>query len=164
MKEIADHTRIVSVDEMQRLEKEADAGGQSYAAMMEQAGTALAEAIQESYPGGADRSVLVLVGPGNNGGDGFVIARLLAGRGWPVRVALLGGRERLKGDARINADRWTGPVEAMSAGAVADAELVVDAVFGAGLVRDVDGEARAAIEAMFTTRPHPRAAMPGAQA
>ena len=71
MNEIADHTRIVSVAEMQRLEKEADAAGQSYAAMMEQAGTALAEAVQESFPGSADQSVLVLVGPGNNGGDGW---------------------------------------------------------------------------------------------
>ena len=88
MNEIADHTRIVSVEEMQRLEKEADAGGQSYAAMMEQAGTALAEAIQESYAGGADRSVLVLVGPGNNGGDGLVCARLLSDAGYHVRVYL----------------------------------------------------------------------------
>ena len=88
MNEIADHTRIVSVEEMQRLEKEADAGGQSYATMMEQAGTALAEAIQKSYAGGADRSVLVLVGPGNNGGDGLVCARLLSDAGYRVRVYL----------------------------------------------------------------------------
>ncbi len=101
MREIADHTRIVSVAEMQRLEKEADAGGQSYAAMMEQAGTALAEAIQESYPGGADRSVLVLVGPGNNGGDGLVCARHLCDAGYRVRVYLWarGGVPAKEGEA-----------------------------------------------------------------
>ena len=88
MHEIADHTRIVSVAEMQRLEKGADAAGQSYAAMMEQAGTALAEAVRVSYPGSADRSVLVLVGPGNNGGDGLVCARHLSDAGYQVRVYL----------------------------------------------------------------------------
>ena len=88
MNEIADHTRIVSVAEMQRLEKEADAAGQTYATMMEQAGTALAEAIQESFPGSADQSVLVLVGPGNNGGDGLVCARHLSDAGYRVRVYL----------------------------------------------------------------------------
>ena len=88
MNEIADHTRIVSVAEMQLLEKEADATGQSYAAMMEQAGTALAEAIQENYALSADRTVLVLAGPGNNGGDGLVCARHLNDAGYRVRVYL----------------------------------------------------------------------------
>jgi len=88
MNEIADHTRIVSVAEMQRLEKETDAAGQSYAAMMEQAGTALAEAVQESFAFGADRTVLVLAGPGNNGGDGLVCARHLNDAGYQVRVYL----------------------------------------------------------------------------
>ena len=88
MIEIADHTRIVSVAEMQLLEKEADASGQSYAAMMEQAGTALAEAVQESYTLSGDGTVLVLSGPGNNGGDGLVCARHLNDAGYQVRVYL----------------------------------------------------------------------------
>ena len=88
MIEIADHTRIVSVAEMQLLEKEADAGGQSFAAMMEQAGTALAEAIQENYTLSEDGTVLVLSGPGNNGGDGLVCARHLNDAGYQVRVYL----------------------------------------------------------------------------
>ncbi len=88
MHEIADHTRIVSVAEMQRLEKETDAGGHSYAAMMEQAGTALAEAVQESLALSADTTVLVLAGPGNNGGDGLVCARHLNDAGYQVRVYL----------------------------------------------------------------------------
>ena len=88
MNEIADHTRIVSVAEMQRLEKETDAGGHSYAAMMEQAGRALAEAVQENYARSADTTVLVLAGPGNNGGDGLVCARHLNDAGYQVRVYL----------------------------------------------------------------------------
>ena len=88
MNEIADHTRIVSVAEMQRLEKETDASGHSYAAMMEQAGRALAEAVKENYARGADTTVLVLAGPGNNGGDGLVCARHLNDAGFQVRVYL----------------------------------------------------------------------------
>ena len=118
MNEIADHTRIVSVAEMQRLEKEADAAGQTYATMMEQAGTALAEAVQESFPGSADQSVLVLVGPGNNGGDGLVCARHLSDAGYRVRVYLWarGGypakeEQAGKGGKKKAPSRKTGPQE-----------------------------------------------------
>ena len=136
---------LLTVEEMSRADALAIAGGTPGVELMEAAGRAVADRICVRW---ASRPTAVLCGPGNNGGDGFVIARLLQGRGWPVRVALLGDRDRLKGDAAVNAERWTGPVEPMSASAVADAELVVDAIFGAGLVRDVDGEARAAIEAI----------------
>lgn len=88
MNEIADHTRIVNVTEMQRLEKETDATGHSYAAMMEQAGRTLAEAIQENLALSTDSSVLVLAGPGNNGGDGLVCARHLNDANIQVRVYL----------------------------------------------------------------------------
>ena len=118
MNEIADHTRIVSVAEMQRLEKEADAAGQTYATMMEQAGTALAKAVQESFPGSADQSVLVLVGPGNNGGDGLVCARHLSDAGYRVRVYLWarGGypakeEQAGKGGKKKAPSRKTGPQE-----------------------------------------------------
>src|SRR6185312_924608 len=81
------------------------------------------------------RPVSVLCGPGNNGGDGFVVAAALAQAGWPVRVALLGRREQLRGDARHHALRWLGDCETLAPSAVAGAELVVDALFGSGLSR-----------------------------
>jgi hydroxyethylthiazole kinase-like uncharacterized protein yjeF len=114
------------------------AGGVPGSALMENAGRAVADAIARRWP---KRSLLVLCGPGNNGGDGFVAARLLAERGWPVRVALLGKCEALKGDAAAAATRWTGPVEALAPAAIESAGLVIDALFGAGLARPIEGVA-----------------------
>jgi NAD(P)H-hydrate epimerase len=82
--------------------------------------------------------VLVLCGPGNNGGDGFVVARELASAGWPVRVALSGSRERLAGDAKYHAARWSGVVQELTPAVIDDAQLVVDAVFGSGLSRPLE--------------------------
>lgn len=89
---------------------------------------------------------MVLCGPGNNGGDGFVIARLLAGRGWAVEVYLYGDADRLPPDARANYDLWCeiGAVRALRAdmltedGFTAACDLIIDALFGTGLTRAVD--------------------------
>src|SRR5437899_2192469 len=83
----------------------------------------------------------------NNGGDGFVAARILAERGWPVRLALLGKPEALKGDAAAASARWTGPIEDLAAASLEGAALVVDALFGAGLARRIDGVAAEVIAA-----------------
>ena len=104
--------------------------------LMEAAGKAVAEAIIEHY---YQRSVLVLCGPGNNGGDGFVIARYLKQKGWPVQLRLIGDRAELRGDAAAMAEQWTGRVEAPTANDIENADLIVDALLGAGLDRDVDG-------------------------
>ncbi len=106
--------------------------------LMENAGAAVANAIQQRW---TVRPVLVLCGPGNNGGDGFVAARLLQAAGWPVRVAALVPLSELKGDAADHAARWQGPVEAVAPAALDGAELVIDALFGAGLTRPLQGPA-----------------------
>jgi hydroxyethylthiazole kinase-like uncharacterized protein yjeF len=115
-------------------------------ALMEEAGRAIAEEVSRLEPD--DKAVLVLCGPGNNGGDGFVVARLLKEQGVPVRVALLGSMDSLKGDAREMATRWDGDTEPLNPGLVDGADVVVDAIFGAGLTRPVDGVAGQVIEAV----------------
>jgi len=111
--------------------------------LMEAAGKAVADAIRQRW---SIRPVLVLCGPGNNGGDGFVAARHLQAWGWPVRVALLGARPDLSGDAAHHAALWTGAVEPFSTDLFDQAGGVVDAVFGAGLSRPLGGVARTMIE------------------
>ena len=116
----------------------ADTDGASGLDLMEAAGAAVTRALRARW---APCPVLVLCGPGNNGGDGFVVARLLADQGWPVRVALLGDRSRLKGDAAVMAARWQGPVDPASPAVLEGTELLVDALFGAGLDRPLSGPA-----------------------
>jgi hydroxyethylthiazole kinase-like uncharacterized protein yjeF len=115
--------------------------------LMDAAGRAVAEAVQARWP---LQPVLVLCGPGNNGGDGFAAARYLAALGWPVRIALLGARERLSGDAARHARLWPGAVEPFLPSALEGAGVVIDAIFGSGLSRPIDGPARLMIEALQT--------------
>lgn len=136
---------LLGVDEMYRADAGAMEAGISGETLMENAGRAVADAIRVRWQA---CSVIVLCGPGNNGGDGFVVARLLSEAGWPVRLALLGDAERLTGDAAVNAARWTGAVEPLAPEALGDAVLVVDAIFGAGLARDVQGAVKETIEAI----------------
>ena len=105
--------------------------------LMEAAGLACAEFIRtlsEPCP------VCVVCGPGNNGGDGFVIARLLVEAGWPVKLLLAGDPALLKGDAAEAAEAWKGEVLPAQADKLHGAMLIVDALFGAGLSRDIEGE------------------------
>jgi NAD(P)H-hydrate epimerase len=124
-------------------------GGISSIALMDHAGRAVARAIEYRWP---RRPVVVLCGPGNNGGDGFVAAQRLSAIDWPVRVALLGARERLGGAAAHHAALWRGPVEPLAPEALDGAELVVDAIFGAGLSRALDGAAARTLAAAAARR------------
>ena len=122
---------------------EADRQAGNGPALMEAAGQAVARAIlRRCRPVRA----LVLTGPGNNGGDGHVVARHLERAGWDVAVAPL-GPPRAGSDAAGAVAAWRGPMRDFSAAAVRRAGLVVDAVFGAGLTRDVDGLACEVLEA-----------------
>lgn len=139
------HTELLTVAEMYRADQLAMAGGVPGPVLLDKAGRAVAEEIRRRW---APRPVVVLCGPGNNGGDGFVIARVLAADGWPVRLGLLGSREALRGDAAGAAAGWTGPVEPATPSLLEGAPLVVDALFGAGLARPLDGAALALVRAM----------------
>ena len=111
-----------------------EAGTPGYT-LMQRAGACVADAVTARW---SPRPTVVLCGPGNNGGDGFVVARVLAEAGWPVTVLLHGDRGRLKGDAALAAQAWSGPVERMTAPKVDGAGLIVDALFGTGLSKRLD--------------------------
>ncbi len=136
-------TVALSVEEMYAADAAAIAAGIPGIELMEAAGTGIARDIRHRW---RPRPVAILCGPGNNGGDGFVVARLLAERGWPVRLAVLGSVEKLKGDAAANARRWKGGVEPLTTKVLEGAPLVVDALFGAGLQRPLAGTPAAVIE------------------
>jgi NAD(P)H-hydrate epimerase len=131
-------TALLDVRRMSDADRLTVAAGTSSAELMGNAGKAVARAIEGRW---SARPVVVLCGPGNNGGDGFVAAQKLADDGWPVRVALLGARDPLEGEARYHAEVWRGAVERLSPAVLEGAALVVDAVFGAGLSRALEGAA-----------------------
>ena len=124
---------ILTAAEMRQAEQAVIAAGVPEYTLMERAGAATAEII---WRAGGKRDLLVLCGPGNNGGDGFVIARLLRARGVPVRVAALGESRTESGMKARTA--WGGPVEALVD--AAPATQIVDALFGTGLSRGLDAK------------------------
>jgi len=126
---------ILTVAEMTGADRATMDAGTSGTVLMERAGTAVADAICARFQ---PRPTRVLCGPGNNGGDGYVAARLLKSRGWDVWIEQLA--EPATQDARWAADRWDGVVRPLGA-ADRGAGLVVDALFGAGLSRPLEGEA-----------------------
>lgn len=113
--------------------------------LMENAGRAVTDEAAGMV--GAGARIAVLCGPGNNGGDGFVAARLLSQKGYAVRVALLGKLDKLKGDAAATAARWEGDVHPIAPDIIAASHLIIDAMFGAGLSRPIGGAAAEIIEA-----------------
>ncbi len=129
-------TSLLSVEEMYSADRMTMEGGLPGIQLMEAAGSAIAREIRTRW---TPRKTVILCGPGNNGGDGFVVARLLHQRGWFVRILLLGDRDKLKGDAKTNSDQWPFDCLPLAPDGLHGAELIVDGVFGAGLARDVDG-------------------------
>ncbi|MCZ6523136.1 MAG: NAD(P)H-hydrate dehydratase [Alphaproteobacteria bacterium] len=141
----AERNLLLTVEEMSRADRAAVAAGVAGEVLMENAGAGVArEIIARWEPGRA----AVLCGPGNNGGDGFVVARHLAEAGWEVRLGLMGAIERLAGDAALMAGRWQGEVLGLGSALLEGCDLVVDALFGAGLARALEGEVRTLVEAV----------------
>ena len=129
---------LLNVHQMGEADRLSIAGGTPGFVLMENAGASVAREVLAHW---SVRPITVLCGPGNNGGDGFVAARHLAKAGWAVRVALLGPSQRLKGDARHHANLWKGAVEPLTLDVLQGAGLVVDALFGSGLSRPLEGAA-----------------------
>jgi NAD(P)H-hydrate epimerase len=140
---------LLTCAQMAAADAAAIAGGTPGSVLMEAAGRAVADAVVTRYP---KQPVLVLCGPGNNGGDGFVAARHLSGRGWKVTLALLKSSGDLRGDAARAASLWKGQVVAPSVALLDDRPLVVDALFGAGLTRPIEGTAAELIERINVNR------------
>jgi len=125
---------ILTVAEMGAADRAAIAAGTPGVELMERAGQAVAEAVLGRF---RPQPTVVLCGPGNNGGDGYVAARLLRARGWPVEVRALG--EPATQDAQAAAARWDGETRPLNG--TLGGELAIDALFGAGLARPLDGAA-----------------------
>lgn len=134
---------ILSRDEMYRADRATIEAGTPSRALMQNAAAAAAKIILERY--GA-RPCAVLCGPGNNGGDGMLIAQHLHKNNWPVKVILFAPREELKGDAAWALSQYEGPVELYQPSVFDRKPLVIDAIFGIGLARALDGAERAAVE------------------
>ncbi len=137
---------LLTAEEMGRADRLTIESGVPGLALMENAGRAVAEDVARRFPDAG--SVTVLCGPGNNGGDGFVAARHLLERGYRVRLGFNGDPERLPPDAAANAKRYAGRREPLSSELLSGAEVVVDALFGAGLARPIEGAHAAMIEAV----------------
>ena len=136
---------VLTTAEMERADRLAIAAGTPGFALMLSAGQAVAAAAMDVAEEGP---IVVIAGPGNNGGDGFVAAAELAARGREVQVILLCERESLQGDAASAARGWKYPVLPFNPQAIGKPALIIDALFGAGLDRAVKGEPFAMIEAI----------------
>jgi len=136
---------VLTSAEMERADRLTIAAGTPGFALMLSAGQAVAEAAMELVEEGP---ILVVAGPGNNGGDGFVAAAELAAQGREVSVILMCERDHLQGDAASAARGWKYPVLPFNPQAIGKPALIIDALFGAGLSRLVDGDPAEMIEAI----------------
>ena len=152
-------TELLTAAQMKAIETAAISAGEvTGLELMERAGRGVVEAVFEEWPtlAAAPHRAVVLCGPGNNGGDGFVVARLLKEWGWEVEVFLYGDADKLPPDAKVNYQRWRGMGEILqftfpnltdvdedqfitSAFSVSGTKLIVDALFGIGLTRGISG-------------------------
>ncbi|MFY0311417.1 NAD(P)H-hydrate dehydratase [Leisingera sp. D0M16] len=171
-------TELLTAAQMRAIEQAAiESGEVTGLELMERAGQGVVDAIFEEWPELADergagpsrspeylekdekpRRAVVLCGPGNNGGDGFVVARLLKERGWAVEVFLYGDADKLPPDAKVNYERWReiGSEEPLTGGCLAsviEPDLLVDALFGTGLTRPLPDDIRKTFHWLLKFRP-----------
>ncbi|HEV8033498.1 NAD(P)H-hydrate dehydratase [Yoonia sp.] len=153
-------TELLTAAQMRAIEAAAITSGEvTGLELMERAGRGVVAATFEEWPElaeGGHRAV-VLCGPGNNGGDGFVVARLLKEAGWDVEVFLYGDAEKLPPDARVNYERWgeLGEVAAIASCTShrwVHQPIVIDALFGTGLARPLTEDLRNILMATMNCR------------
>ncbi|WP_371169722.1 NAD(P)H-hydrate dehydratase [Aliiroseovarius sp. 2305UL8-7] len=162
-------TELLKAAQMKAIEQAAiDSGEVTGLELMERAGRGVVEAIFEEWPelSKTSHKAVVLCGPGNNGGDGFVVARLLKESGWEVEVFLYGDADKLPPDARVNYERWgemgvvhdflmplqdfPDHLKTMTEG---EEGIVLDALFGTGLTRALDSDARRRLSELHSLVP-----------
>ena len=156
---------LLTSAQMRAVEAAAIAGGEvTGLELMERAGRGVVEAVFAEWPelAAAPHRAVVLCGPGNNGGDGFVVARLLKDWGWEVEVCLYGDADRLPPDAKVNFRRWSAGGETRAVKALgghrdafiaeADPDLWIDAFFGTGLTRGLPEAVTEVFEAICCER------------
>lgn len=128
---------ILTVAEMSEIDRLTVSSGVPVLTLMEDAGRKVANEIAKRWP---PCRTMVLCGPGNNGGDGYVVARHLQARGYAVEIVTIGDPTTFKAEAQAMAKEWTGPTRRFDPSRPVHGELVVDAIFGAGLNRGLDGD------------------------
>lgn len=136
---------LLTAEEMARADRLTIEGGVPGAALMESAGRGVADQVSARFPDAA--TVVVLCGPGNNGGDGFVAARHLMERGYRVRLGFDGDPAKLPPDAAAMATRFRGAIGPLGTNLLSGAEIIVDGLFGAGLARPIEGKLAQLIDA-----------------
>lgn len=149
--------KLVTAAQMRAIEQAAiDSGAVTGLELMERAGRGVVDAIFDKWPekAASPAKAIMLCGPGNNGGDGFVVARLLAEKGWTVEVYLYGDEAKLPPDAAENCRRWremgdVRPITAITADGLymSDYAVVIDALFGTGARRPLPSEVAALVPA-----------------
>lgn len=154
-------SELLTAAQMRAIEEAAiDSGRVTGLELMERAGRGVVDAILDEWPalGSGAHHAVILCGPGNNGGDGFVVARRLRDRGWEVEVFLFGDPAKLPPDARTNHEVWSGmgeiaPLSAEAAGQGRRPALLVDAMFGTGLSRAIPRDCANAFHAVLGRAP-----------
>ncbi len=143
---------LLTADECRAAEKDAITGDITGETLMENAGKALLDLITHKFK---PRPVLIVCGTGNNGGDGFILARMLKEKNWQVTLAILGNAEGIKGDAKKSRDKWNmsgGAPRTFAPDLLKESQLVVDAIFGTGLDRPIEGDIKKAIDAINASK------------
>jgi ADP-dependent NAD(P)H-hydrate dehydratase / NAD(P)H-hydrate epimerase len=142
-------TALLTTSQMREADRLTVADGTAVSILLDRAGKAVAREIERRW---SARAVLVLCGPGNNGGDGLVAARALADAGWPVRVARTGPTDDWTSATHQQPRLWHGDVVPLNPAAIGDAELIVDAVFGAGFNRPLPPDVIATLAAVAASK------------